>query len=121
MPYVKIAIRQLGSRFQAFVKPCTQDCRKKGALFQIVLWAWSLVARTSLGTRTKEGFRVGASGVVGGTKRGILLSPTGITAEGDRVAVEAVSDRVRRPGGKSLLKSVPISLRIQKWQIHCGT
>jgi hypothetical protein len=44
------------------------------------------------GTYTKEGFREPASGVVGGTKGGILQSPTGITAEGDRVAVEAVSD-----------------------------
>jgi ketosteroid isomerase-like protein len=44
------------------------------------------------GTYTKEGFRELASGVVGGTKGGIRLSPTGITAEGNRVAVEVVSD-----------------------------
>ncbi len=44
------------------------------------------------GTYTKEGFREPASGVVGGTKGGIRLSLTGITAEGNRVAVEAVSD-----------------------------
>ena len=44
------------------------------------------------GTSTKEGFREPASGVVGGTKGGIRLSLTGITAEGNRVAVEVVSD-----------------------------
>ena len=54
------------------------------------------------GTYTKEGFRVGASDVVGGTKRGIRPSRTGITEEGDRVAVEAVSDG-KTPGGKPYL------------------
>ena len=43
------------------------------------------------GTCTQEEFRELARGVVGGTKVGIRLSPTGITAEGDRVEVESVS------------------------------
>jgi ketosteroid isomerase-like protein len=44
------------------------------------------------GTCTQEEFRELASGVAGGTKVGIRLSPTGITAEGDSVEVESVSD-----------------------------
>ena len=54
---------------------------------------WWVAGSTDIsGTYTKEGFRELASGVAGGTRGGIRLSPTGITAEGDRVAVEAVSD-----------------------------
>ena len=53
---------------------------------------WWVAGSTDIsGTYTKEGFRELASGVAGGTRAGIRLSPTGITAEGDRVAVEAVS------------------------------
>jgi ketosteroid isomerase-like protein len=44
------------------------------------------------GTCTQQEFRELASGVAGGTKVGIRLSPAGITAEGDRVKVESVSD-----------------------------
>ncbi|HIE87320.1 MAG: nuclear transport factor 2 family protein [bacterium] len=54
------------------------------------------------GTYTKEGFRVGGSGVVGGTKSGIRLSSTGITAKGDRVAAEAVSDGETLEGKRCL-------------------
>ncbi len=55
--------------------------------------SWWVAGTTGIsGTYTKEAFRELATGVVGGTKAGIRLSPTGITAEGNRVAVEAVSD-----------------------------
>ena len=43
------------------------------------------------GACTQEELRELASGVAGGTKGGIRLSPAGITAEGDRVEVESVS------------------------------
>ncbi|MEM9621657.1 MAG: hypothetical protein AAF993_08415, partial [Pseudomonadota bacterium] len=43
------------------------------------------------GTYSKSAFRELVEGVVGGTRAGVQLTPTGITAEGDRVAVEAVS------------------------------
>lgn len=55
--------------------------------------SWWVAGTTDIsGTYTKEEFRELAKGVVGGTKSGISLTATGITAEGNRVAVEAVSD-----------------------------
>ena len=54
---------------------------------------WWVAGTTSIsGTYSKGGFLELASGVAGGTRGGIALTPTGITAEGNRVAVEAVSD-----------------------------
>lgn len=55
--------------------------------------SWWVAGTTDIsGTYTKEGFRELVGGVVGGTKAGIALTPTGITAEGHRVAAEASSD-----------------------------
>lgn len=54
---------------------------------------WWVAGSTDIsGTYSKKEFLELASGVAGGTKAGIHLSPTGITAEGNRVAVEAISD-----------------------------
>ncbi len=54
---------------------------------------WWVAGSTDIsGTYTKQEFLDLASSVAGGTKAGIRLTPTGITAEGNRVAVEAVSD-----------------------------
>ena len=53
---------------------------------------WVAGSTEIAGTCTQEEFRELARGVVGGTKVGIRLSPTGITAEGDRVKVKSVSD-----------------------------
>lgn len=55
--------------------------------------SWWVAGSTDIsGTYSKEAFRELASGVAGGTKAGIALSATGMTAEDNRVAVEAVSD-----------------------------
>jgi len=65
--------------------------------------SWWVAGTTDIsGTYTKEGFRELASGVVGGTKAGITLSPTGVTAEGNRVAVEALSDGETLEGARYL-------------------
>ncbi|MFK7915819.1 MAG: nuclear transport factor 2 family protein [Pseudomonadales bacterium] len=54
---------------------------------------WWVAGDTEIsGTYSKPEFLELASGVAGGTRNGIRLSPTGITAEGSRVAVEALSD-----------------------------
>ena len=54
---------------------------------------WWVAGKTGIsGDYTKEGFRQLATGVVAGTKYGVRLNASGVTAEGNRVAVEAVSD-----------------------------
>ena len=54
---------------------------------------WWVAGDTGIsGTYSKAAFLELASGVAGGTRKGIRLTPTGITAEGSRVAVEALSD-----------------------------
>ena len=53
---------------------------------------WVAVFTEISGTCTQEEFRELASGVAGGTKVGIRLSPTGITAGGDRGEVKSVPD-----------------------------
>jgi ketosteroid isomerase-like protein len=54
---------------------------------------WWVAGTTEIsGTYTKEEFRELATGVTGGTRNGVQLTATGMTAEGNRVAVEAVSD-----------------------------
>lgn len=64
---------------------------------------WWVAGTTGIsGTYTKSAFFELASGVAGGTKAGIRLSPTGITAEGNRVAVEAVSDGETTDGKRYL-------------------
>ena len=66
MPFVKIAIRQLGKRFQAFVSfpPGLPEkgCAVPNSSLDVVAGCTDI-----FGTRTKEGFRVGTSGAVGGT------------------------------------------------------
>lgn len=64
---------------------------------------WWVAGTTSIsGTYTKEAFRELVTGVVGGTKSGVRLSATGVTGEGDRVAVEALSDGETLAGKKYL-------------------
>lgn len=54
---------------------------------------WWVAGDTGIsGTYSKAAFLELASGVAGGTREGIRLTPTGVTAEGSRVAVEALSD-----------------------------
>ena len=54
---------------------------------------WWVSGTTDIsGTYSKEEFRELATGITGGTKSGVQLTSTGMTAEGHRVAAEAVSD-----------------------------
>ena len=54
---------------------------------------WWVSGTTDIsGTYSKEEFRELATGITGGTKAGVQLTSTGMTAEGNRVAAEAVSD-----------------------------
>ena len=54
--------------------------------------SWWVAGSTDIsGTYTKEGFRELASGAADGTVNGIQVTPTLMTAEGDRVSMEATS------------------------------
>lgn len=65
--------------------------------------SWWVAGTTDIsGTYTKEEFRELVNGVAGGTKTGIRLTSTGMTAEGNRVAVEAVSDGETQDGKRYL-------------------
>lgn len=55
--------------------------------------SWWVSGKTGIsGTYDKAGLRELFSGVVGGMKTGIQISPTLMTAEDDRVAMEALSE-----------------------------
>ena len=64
---------------------------------------WWVAGTTDIsGTYSKKEFHELVNGVAGGTRSGITLTATGMTAEDNRVAVEAVSDGETQEGKRYL-------------------
>ena len=79
-----------------------------------------LVLRRSLAPARKKSFVNMLVALPMALKSAIRLSPTGITAEGDRVEVESVSD-VETLEGKRYLNYHHFLFEFKKQKIHCDT